>query len=164
VPPILTRLTFDLDSNSDSFERKQLCPAPCEMPRTDDRYQGVPYRYGFTIMARAMDGSSAIGRIDHKTGKIELWEPGPGAGVQEPQFVPRSPDSPEGDGYVLTLVSRHKELRSELAILDAQNLSAGPLALLRMPIRIRATFHGTWAPADVMARGTYNFPPPRVAA
>jgi carotenoid cleavage dioxygenase-like enzyme len=155
VPPFLTRMTFDLASNDDSFETKRLLNLPCEMPRTDDRYQGRPYRYGYVI-ARAMDGSSGMGKVDTQTGEIDIWKPGPGDSVQEAQFVPRTPDAPEGDGWLLVLVSRVSEMRSDLAILDAQNPSAGPVALLKLPVRVRATFHGTWVPEETLESGQYR--------
>ena len=156
VPPILTRLTMDLESNTDEFTQKVLMPAPCEMPRTDDRYQGRPYRYGFMICYRGQDGSSAVGRLDHQTGKLDIWSPGAGCGVQEPQFVPRTPDAPEGDGWLLVLVNRPAENRSDLVVLDATNLDAGPAALIRLPTRVRSTFHGTWAPKDALRTGQYD--------
>ena len=156
VPPILTRLTMDLDSNSGEFTQKVLLPSPCEMPRTDDRYQGRAYRYGFMICYRGADGTSAVGRIDHRTGELKTWAPGPNSGVSEPQFVPRSPDAPEGDGWLLVLVSRIAENRSDLAVLDAMNVEAGPVALIKVPTRVRSTFHGTWAPKQALETGLYD--------
>jgi carotenoid cleavage dioxygenase-like enzyme len=156
VPPVLTRLTMDLDSNSGEFAQAPLLPAPCEMPRTDDRYQGRPYRYGYMICYRGQDGTSAIGRLDHASGKLDIWTPGPQSGVQEPQFVPRRPDAPEGDGWLLVLVNRIAENRSDLAVLDAMNLEAGPVALIKAPTRVRSTFHGTWAPAEALKTGLYD--------
>ncbi|MBB5984944.1 carotenoid oxygenase family protein [Sphingobium lignivorans] len=154
VPPFLTRMTFDLASNEDGFTTQRLLNIPCEMPRTDDRYQGRPYRYGFAI-ARGKD-ASGIARVDHQTGAVDVWNPGEGDGVQEPQFVPRSPDAPEGDGWLLVLVSRVSKNRSDLAILDAQNLAAGPVALLKLPVRVRSTFHGTWVPEETLQSGQYR--------
>jgi len=155
VPPFLTRMTFDLASNDDGFTTARLLNVPCEMPRTDDRYQGRPYRYGFVI-ARGRDGESGIARFDHRTGTMDLWSPGVGDGVQEPQFVPRSPDAPEGDGWLLVLVSRVGKARSDLAVLDATNLAAGPVALLKLPVRVRSTFHGTWVPEETLQSGQYR--------
>ncbi len=108
------------------------------------------------ICYRGADGTSAVGGLDHQTGKLETWAPGPNAAVQEPQFVPRSPDAPEGDGWLLVLVSRVAENRSDLAILDATNIEAGPVALIRLPTRVRSTFHGTWAPAEALKTGLYD--------
>jgi carotenoid cleavage dioxygenase-like enzyme len=146
VPPMLTRMSFDLARNEDSFERRLITPVPGEMPRTDDRFQGRPYRHGYLIM-RSQDGLSGIGHVDTTTGALKIWRPGPAAAVQEPQFVPRTPNSPEADGWLLVLVNRLEENRSDLAVLDALNIEAGPVALFKVPVRVRSTFHGTWVAA-----------------
>jgi hypothetical protein len=39
------------------------------------------------------------------------------------KFVPRRPDSPEGDRYPLTVVNRLAENHSDLAVLDAHNVT-----------------------------------------
>jgi len=129
----------------------------CEMPRTDDRYQGRPYRYGYMIVYRSSDGSSSIGRLDHATGELDVWSPGPGDTVQEAQFVPRTPDAPEGDGWLVLPVARVSKGRSDLVILDAANLAAGPVATLRLPVKVRATFHGTWVPAETLESGHFGY-------
>jgi carotenoid cleavage dioxygenase-like enzyme len=157
VAPILKRLSFDLADSSGDFSKQQLLAIPCEMPRTDDRYQGQPYRHGYVISGRGVDGSSGTGHIDHATGKFEMWLPGPGDAVQEAQFVPRRPDSPEGDGWLLVPVCRVREMRSDLVILDAQNIAAGPVATLKLPIRLRASFHGTWVPEAALGTGLYPY-------
>ena len=157
VPPFLTRLTMDLESNEQSFAKRRLVDVSCEMPRTDDRYLGRPNRYGFMIVYRSADGSSSTGRIDFETGKLDVWSPGPGDTVQECQFVPRTPDSPEGDGWLLVPVARVSKGRSDLVVLDAQNLAAGPVATIKIPVRVRSTFHGTWVPEVARQTGLYPY-------
>jgi len=127
------------------------------MPRTDDRYQGVPYRHGYLICNRGMDGSSGTGHVDLQTGELEIWAPGPGDSVQEAQFVPRAPDSPEGDGWLLVPVSRVSKMRTDLVILDARKVAAGPVATLKLPVRVRASFHGTWVPESALRTGRFNY-------
>jgi carotenoid cleavage dioxygenase len=61
-------------------------------------------------------------------------------------FVPRSPDAPEGDGWLVTIVGRRAENRTDLVILDALNLRAGPVATIRFPTRVHEGFHGIWIP------------------
>ncbi|HEY4211056.1 MAG TPA: carotenoid oxygenase family protein [Steroidobacteraceae bacterium] len=159
-PPQLTRLTFDLAGQHDGFEAKLLSPVPCEMPKCDDRYMGKPYRYGYAICrsptARAGDlGMGAVGCFDHQTGKLTTWSPGENCGVQEPNFVVR-PGAPEGEGYLLTLVNRFAANHSDLALLDARRLEDGPIALIRLPVRVRSTFHGMWVPATAASSGLYT--------
>ncbi len=156
VPPLLTRMRFDLADASDEFQRRVITPIPGEMPRTDDRYQGLPYRNGFLIIGRSEDGSSGIARVNTATGEPKMWQPGPRSSVHEVQFVPRTPDSPEGDGWLLVIVNRLDRNVSELAILDAQKVEAGPVALLKIQTRVRSTFHGTWVPAETLASGHHS--------
>jgi carotenoid cleavage dioxygenase len=156
VPPFLTRLTVDTADLRGHIEKRRLIPNVCEMPRTDDRYQGLPYQHGYLIF-RSQDGSSGIGHVDVHTGTVDFWGPGAGDGVQEAQFVPRTPDSPEGDGWLLVPVSRVAKMRSDLVVLDARHLAAGPVATLKLPVRVRATFHGTWVPEAALRSGRYAY-------
>jgi carotenoid cleavage dioxygenase-like enzyme len=152
VPPILSRLSFDLDGNSGDFTRTVLARMPGEMPRTDDRIQGRAYRHGYLIVRPRIDANraanleSAIGHVDHNTGALKIWEPGANRSVHEPQFVPRDPAAPEGEGWLLVIVNRLDENCNDLVILDAQKIEAGPIATVRVPLKIRATFHGCWIP------------------
>ncbi|MES2603842.1 MAG: carotenoid oxygenase family protein [Pseudomonadota bacterium] len=155
-PPLLTRMTFDLDSNDGGFTTKLLGPIPCEMPQIDERFTGKPYRYGYTICYQPPRRTSKLGRWDLQTGEVKFWDPGPDSAIQEAKFVPRGPG--EGNGYLLIPVSRIAEMRSDLAVLDAMNVEAGPLALFKLPIRVKASFHGMWVPEAAMQTGLYNYP------
>jgi carotenoid cleavage dioxygenase len=101
-------------------------------------------------------GFGCVGQFDHKTGSSKIWNPGPDSGVQEPLFAPRKSNSPEGDGYLLTLVNRLAENRSDLAILDAQNVEADPVAIVKLPHRVRMTFHGMWVSEEALHYGRYS--------
>mgnify|MGYP001230986235 CR=1 FL=1 len=147
-PAFLSRLTFDLARNDESFDRRRIIDIPGEMPRTDDRFQGENCRNGFLIVDRAPDGSSAVGCVDLASGDLRMWRPGARASVHEPQFVPRHAGAAEGDGWLLVIVNRLDANHSELAILDAQHIEAGPVALLHMPVRVRSTFHGTFVDGE----------------
>ena len=50
----------------------------------------------------------------------------------------------EGDGWLLTVLFRQDRLHSELAILDAADVAAGPVARAILPCRVPAGFHGNW--------------------
>ena len=63
----------------------------------------------------------------------------------EPVFVPRSADSDEADGFVMCTVYDGVTDGSYLAILDAQNMAAKPLATCRLKHRIPMGFHGNFA-------------------
>lgn len=152
-PPILSRLSFDLKRNDGGFDRRRLIDIPGEMPRTDDRFQGAHCRHGFMILDRSADGSSALGCVGLDDGSVEFWRPGVRSSIHEPQFVPRYAGAAEGDGWLLVIVNRLDANHSELAILDATDVTKGPVALLRMPVRVRSTFHGTWVEGERLRNG-----------
>lgn len=164
----LSRLTFDMGSNRDSFEITPIVPGyNCGMSRCDERFVGRRYSNGYTMIS-SRDGNRltgvepsqrGIGRVDPESGDVDLFDPGPNRGVQEPVFAERHTNSGDGDGYVMTLVNNLEEYRSELAILDGRNLSAGPIAVLKVPLRLRTTFHGLWVPAKTLQTGLYEFDP-----
>ena len=124
----------------------------CEFPRLDERRTGLSYRYGFmacnTDPEFSLGGFNGIGRIDHQTTKLDLYDVGPGCATNEPIFVPRNDGASEGDGYVLANIYDENRKASHLVILDAQNLSSGPLATAYLDHRVPFGFHGNWKPAN----------------
>ena len=157
--PRLTRWSFDMASNSDGFEEETLFPDFMEMPRTDDRVQMSPHRYGYcaiidmsrppAVAGTLGPGWNTLARVDFATRTMDRWWAGENAALQEPQFVPRRPDAPEGDGWLLTVVTRldASGYSSALAILDAGRIAEGPLATVRLPMRLRNAIHGNWVGA-----------------
>jgi len=64
--------------------------------------------------------------------------------TSEAIFVPRSEQSPEGQGYLLAVVTDMTKNTSCLQVLDAENVSAGPLGIAHLSHRVPIGFHGTW--------------------
>jgi carotenoid cleavage dioxygenase-like enzyme len=157
----LTRWTVDMASNSDAFESEvRLTDTPGEFPRIDDRFAGRPYRHGWMLemdYARPVElkGGSAGGLLmnclfhkDLVSGEEQHWWCGPVSSLQEPCFIPRSKDSPEGDGWIVQICNRLEEQRSDLLLFDALDIAKGPIATIQLPIRMRFGLHGNWAAAD----------------
>ena len=89
---------------------------------------------------------NAIGRVDFETGEVRYRNLGRSTYTNEALFVPRTEDAPEGDGYLITTVYHADEGTSDLLILDATNLDAEPVAVVRARQRVPYGFHGTWVP------------------
>ncbi|HVX09687.1 MAG TPA: carotenoid oxygenase family protein [Pirellulales bacterium] len=147
----LTRWTIDLAGQTNGARREQLDDLAAEMPRFDERRAGLPYRHGW-YLASFDRGSPAmfnvLAHIDLQTGRRIERILGPGDAADEPIFVPRTADAPEGDGYLLSLIYRGATNTSELLILDAQDIAGEPVALLKLPRRVPAGFHGNFVPAE----------------
>lgn len=145
----LTRWTIDLAGNTNVSRREPLDDLASEMPRFDDRLAGRPYRHGW-YLASVSSGNplcfNAIAHIDLKTGKRTVRTLDPGDSADEPVFVPRCATAPEGDGYVISLAYRAATNTSELLILNAQDIAGEPAAVLKLPRRVPAGFHGSFVP------------------
>ncbi|MAB13080.1 carotenoid oxygenase family protein, partial [Parvibaculum sp.] len=144
----LVRWTFDLDSNSDSYTEEALTDLGGEFPRLDERFAGLNYRHGYYGAQKRGDEPGAsfdtLVHIDLKTGKRQEWEPGAGKFVHEPVFVPRAADASEGEGFITSLVYDGERNLSDFVVLDAENMSSGPLARVELPTRVPFGFHGNW--------------------
>ena len=83
---------------------------------------------------------------DVQRGTTEVHDYGPGRMTSEPVFVPKPGAVAEDDGWILSYVYDPQRDRSDVVILEAQDFSAGPIATIRLPVRVPFGFHGGWAP------------------
>lgn len=144
----LTRWTFDLAANTDTFKQEWIDDLAGEFPRFDERFAGLDYRHGF-FAASSDRGHSfdTLAHINLKTNTRATYRLPPGDAVSEPIFVPRNADAPECDGYLLATIYRGAEHRSDLAVFDATALEKGPLAIAELTHRVPFGFHGNWRTA-----------------
>jgi carotenoid cleavage dioxygenase-like enzyme len=156
----IRRHTFALDSKADTFREEILHDRPINgLGRIDDRYISLPNRYayaGFADPDRPFNEQRAgnlrgrvtncYGCFDLHTGATSAYFAGDTHSLNEPVFVPRSADSPEGDGYLIGIANNLAEMRSELVIADATNLAAGDVARVILPFRLGSQVHGNWIP------------------
>jgi carotenoid cleavage dioxygenase len=157
--PISMRWTMDMQANADSIAERPLGPVPGDVPRVDDRRIGLPYRYAYLgqvdptrpmVKAGPVGGGfNMIGQLDTHTGQNNGWFGADTDGFEEPQFIPTGPN--DDDGYVVAIIERHDRNLSDVGVWDAKRFADGPIAIARVPFRLRLAFHGCWVPAE--ARG-----------
>ena len=142
----LTRWKLDLDGETDVVERERIDDSTGEFPRIDERFTGVRNRHGFFAAHTDTDDGSfdQIVHIDHDSGAKRVHSLQGSDRVSEPVFVPRSEDAPEGDGYLLATVFRGESNRSDLIMLDTDDISKEPLAVAELQHRVPHGFHGIW--------------------
>lgn len=149
----LVRWTFDLQGSDEGYSERLLSDVQVEFPRLDERFALHRHRHGWfvsgsanTNLGEASDRAS-IAHVDTMTGSTSLWKPEAGDYAGEPVFVSRSADAPEGEGWLLTVVYRGREKRSDLVVLDALDVARGPIAQVHLSHRVPAGIHGNWYPA-----------------
>jgi carotenoid cleavage dioxygenase len=148
----ITRLSVDLTKKKPSaYGIEQLYPHVGALPRQDDRYNTVPYRYGFLPCpdpnAKPGTGGACYARFDHQNRTSTLFNAGTDSSLAECCFAPRNAKAPEGSGYLMGVATRNAEGgRSDLVILDAEHLADGPVAVVHLPMRAIGQIHGWWVP------------------
>ena len=143
---------WTVDPATDAIATARLSDVVCEYPRIDERRTGLAYRYGyFAAIGGPGTGDPcqrAIARFDHATGALQTYHFGPRCAVSEPVFVARRSAISEGDGYLLATVYDEDRNAGHLAVLDAMNVAAGPVARAYLDHRVPMGFHGSWRHAD----------------
>ncbi|MET9292188.1 carotenoid oxygenase family protein [Streptomyces sp. NPDC003077] len=145
-PSVLWRWTLDLTTGT--VREEQLDDQFCEFPRVDDRLAGQAARYGHATRSE-LPGSGpmagALIRCDLFTGASARHEFGPGRSPGEAAFAPAD-DRPGGPGWLITYVYDAATDKSDLVILDAEDIAAAPVATVHLPRRVPFGFHGNWIP------------------
>lgn len=154
---VLTRLSVDLSTKAERYDMEVLYPNNGVLPRQDDRYHTMPYRYGFMptidhakppdpkLADRPFRPNNSYTMFDHQTRTAKSYYAGNDVGLQEPCFVPRHRGAAEGDGYIVGMTESLLEYnRSDFLILDTDDVQAGPIATVRLPFRIFGQIHGWW--------------------
>lgn len=141
----LTRWNFDLKTKKITKER--IDNINVEFPRIDERFIGRKYQHAYmngTINKNLSHLFDSIIHYDRKNNTKKVHYFGSDSYPLEPIFVPRSENSREGDGFLLSYVYRGAHKRSDLVILDAQRVDDEPLAIVQFPHRVPFGFHGCW--------------------
>jgi carotenoid cleavage dioxygenase len=90
---------------------------------------------------------SGVVHVDGKGERLGKYLLPAGDTVSEGVFVGRGKDAAEGDGWLLAAVWRARENRSDLAVFNATDVEAGPVALVQLGHRVPDGFHGNWVNA-----------------
>jgi carotenoid cleavage dioxygenase-like enzyme len=151
LPPLegrLTRARINPDAGSVRFE--VIDDRPTEFPRIDDRRQGRSSRY-LTVAHRSPSlrtgAFDELLRFDLKRGTV-VERHFPGQVIGEAVFAPKAGRNDEEAGYVLTFATELATMQSSFVIIDAEDVSGPPVAVVRLPQRVPNGLHGNWYPSE----------------
>jgi carotenoid cleavage dioxygenase len=162
-PPFGERWSIDLGSDKDEIHIRRLIDHIGEMPVIDPRFamkRARQFWFGTNnpklgpMLPWGPKGPpfTCLGHYDEAADRLNFFYAGPDSAPEEPCFVPRCADAEEGDGWLLTMVGRRAENRTDLVILDARHVDRGPVAIVKFPCRVHEGFHGIWVPAQALDR------------
>ncbi len=147
---------FELDLQQGTVSRSRLLERACEFPSLHPAHVGEPYRWLYLGAADQAQGNAplqAILKLDPRTGEQQLWSAAPRGFMGEPVFVPFPDSTDEAEGWLLSLVYDAAHHRSDLVILDARQVAAGPVARLHLKQHIPYGLHGTFTPQVLGVEG-----------
>ena len=148
-PTLMHRWRFDLKTGRTTEER--LDDEITEFPVCSNDYVGRPYRYSYNVLYKKGDWLfSGLKRFDLRTGRTVRYEYGEGRYGSEPQVARALNARAEDDGYVITMVADMQADTSEIMVLRADDLAAGPVARILLPERMGVGTHACWVEGDRM--------------
>ncbi len=124
-----------------------LTDLPIEFPRIDERLTGTAHRLGYAVQVGS-PGSihMPLHRIDVERGSVETLDLGPSWAFGEVVFVPRDGAASESEGWLVGYATDREAGRSDLVVVAADDVAAGPVARVHLPVRVPDGFHGNWLP------------------
>lgn len=150
VRPCLWR--WKIDPTIGVVEDQQLHDRTGDFPRINESRTGLPYRYGTHGHTRTwgVDGVEFDGVIqfDHVAGTESVHMYGPTHVCGEAVFAADPAGHEENDGWLLNFVTDLSDDSSEFVVLDARDITAGPVARVPLRRRVPFGFHGNWMPED----------------
>lgn len=146
----LVRYTIDPKARTAKLET--LSDRFTEFPTIDRRTASLKNRYGYMLdlapNPKQYEGSvKGVLKYDRASGVTTEHAFGPGWRPDEAIFVPAANRAAEDEGYLLTYAYDRRTEKSSLFVLDASNMSAKPIAQIKLPYRVPCGFHGIWIPS-----------------
>ena len=139
---------YTIDPAAREVREEQIDDHVCDFPQFDRRLLGRKNRYGYAAhfgverQPGVLRGVNGLLKYDLDRGTSKLASLPPGHASDEVYFVPAANGTAEDDGYLMGFGHDAASDRSHLAIFDAQSLMR--LALIEIPVRVPAGFHGMW--------------------
>lgn len=139
------RWRFDLETGA---TKEELVDDECsEFPRIHPGFAGKKHRYVYAALGEpGFFLFNGLVRTDVVTGAKSTYRFPKGVFASEAPFCPRKGATSEDDGYLTTFTVDMNDDASECQIFDARSLERGPLARVRLPMRISSGTHATWMP------------------
>jgi carotenoid cleavage dioxygenase len=141
--PMLYRTTIDIDAKS--VKHQQLDDRLVEFPRINENFTAKTHRYLYVPTKNNSKQFNALLKYDLQQGNSLLHDFGDSSEIGEAVFASTNNDI-EDAGYVMLFVYDKKENNSRFVLLNAQDFTAEPAAIIKLPRRVPHGLHGSWLP------------------
>lgn len=142
--PLANLWRYRLDPVRGTVQARQCSDEYIELPRVNESATGQAYRYLYAVVQPNQQEMRGVIKHDLETGTQTRHTVQPGDANSEPVFVARRGAIAEDDGWIFVCVYRRATDTTDVLILDAGDISGDPLAVVHLPVRVPAGFHGAW--------------------
>ena len=150
--PDSARVPFErwtIDPAVQRVERVVIDDDSQEFPRPNEALIGKPYRYAYTVALpdgfdAAAPHQTKLFKHDLDAGTRQVHDFGAGRIPGEFVFVAKADPQTEDDGWLMGYVVDTDSDTTDLIILNANDFTGPARAIITIPHRIPAGFHGNW--------------------
>ena len=146
TPPYPARFWVDLAADKAGWE--QTDDLGGDFARFNDEFAGVRSRFHYMSAVVATDRRlgdfDTIVRYDDATGERQVWNAGRSGHVGESVFAADPQGSAEDDGWLINAVYDDSTGGTDVCVLDAHDVAAGPIARVHLTHRMPFGFHANW--------------------
>lgn len=142
---------YTVNVSAGSVNKECIADIPAYFGTINNDRSGQEYQYAYAAVG-ALGNTNAppqgIAKINVETKEMDAWYPEEYEFCGEPMFAPKKrevPSNVEDDGYIISVLMNGKEKKSEIVILDAKDITRGPLARVPLGIAIPHGLHGCFA-------------------
>jgi carotenoid cleavage dioxygenase len=101
----------------------------------------------FVSEGRPLGDFDTVVKYDEHTGERSDWFAGSTAHVGESVFAADPAGTQEDDGWLVNAVYDDVRDATDVVVLDARDVTHGPIATVQLPRRVPFGFHANWFPA-----------------
>ena len=131
---------FEIDLKNKKMSWKQSDGCSCEFPTINGDYNGKDWRYAYLMAAeenQPVIPYQEIIKFDRLFSNRQVWSCRDEKGViGEPVFIPKENGKSEDDGWVIVQMYQCENHHTQFVLLDAQNLSKGPIGRSKYNFKI----------------------------
>ncbi|OUS26994.1 hypothetical protein A9Q99_17455 [Gammaproteobacteria bacterium 45_16_T64] len=147
---VLRRARIDINSTAIDFD--VVWPEYCEFPKINPSLQGSKNTFVYMVQSPSDAPIRApiftqIVKLNLETGQSSTLQLDDEQIPSEALFIRKQNAKEEDAGYLLSMVYDGHQHKSYLAIIDAQDIEAGPVAKLHLDQALPLSFHGMWCPS-----------------
>ncbi|CAM9565479.1 unnamed protein product [Chrysoparadoxa australica] len=141
---------YRLNTTTGECSKVPLLENYCDFVTINSNYTTKKHRFIYASIGSDTTKASPLQglvKVDAETGESSLWFPEPHQFLSEPAWADKAGsgnDQEEDDGYLMTFLFDGKDMRSEVVLFDAKDITKGPICRMGLRNFVPHGLHGTF--------------------